>query len=111
LYKSRHIRVRKARGKASEQACVDCGKPAREWSQTHSTTGQEPEHYQPRCRKCHAAYDQSGEDNSSAKLTEARVRGIRASVGANGRELAEIHGVTQMTISRVLRGKIWRHVK
>lgn len=113
-YHTLHQRVRRARGSASDQTCVDCGQAAAEWSQIQGTTGQEPEHYEPRCEGCHTAYDTEshmrGEDSPNAQLSEARVRGIKASVGATQRELAEIHGVSRKTIHNVLNGKAWRHI-
>lgn len=53
----RHYAVRKARGRASEYVCTDCPERAKEWSHIHGTEGDLPEHYEPRCRSCHARYD------------------------------------------------------
>ena len=52
-----------------------------------------------------------GEQNGRAVLTEASIRGIKASLGASQRELAKIHGVGQTTIRDILKSKTWRHVK
>jgi hypothetical protein len=84
----------RARGPANQFPCVgDCGRQAEDWSQKHGTTGDDPEHHEPRCRKCHKTYDAEhvarGEHVNTALLSEARVRGIRASVGATQDELVE----------------------
>jgi hypothetical protein len=63
-----HQRIHKARGKASEYACVDCDKPARHWSYDHSDPNEkhDPEkgpyspdidRYEPRCVRCHKRFD------------------------------------------------------
>jgi hypothetical protein len=115
-YSTRHMRVRAARGPASQFPCADeCGVQAQDWSQTHGTSGEDPEHYAPRCIKCHRAYDTDstprGEAHVNAKLTEARVRAIRASANVSVNRLAALHGVSRPTINRVLNGESWRHVK
>lgn len=111
-YGTRHSRVHWVRGTASAHTCTDCGQPAHEWSQVHGTDGLDIfEHYVPRCRSCHRTHDCSrGEQHYNAKLTEARVRGIRASVGATYQELAEIHGVSHSLIGLVQQRKVWKHV-
>lgn len=61
-YQRKHRAMRKARGKASDQACVDCDRQAHDWSQVHDTDGTDPEaHYEPRCRSCHQKYDVTDE--------------------------------------------------
>ena len=59
VYERNHSQLRKLRGKASESGpCVDCGGPARQWSQIHGTNGTNPlADYEPRCVKCHSIYD------------------------------------------------------
>lgn len=111
-----HERVFKARGRASDQACVDCGGQARHWSQKHGTTGQDPYDYEPRCILCHYGtdgYDDEararGEASVKAKLTEKQVREIRASA-APQQELARIYGVCQASISLIRQRKTWKHV-
>lgn len=54
---SRHERVVRARGRAAEHKCVDCGGDAKDWSQIHDTCGECIEDYEPRCRRCHQKYD------------------------------------------------------
>lgn len=114
-YKGRHKRVYRARGPARDQACVDCGKPAREWSQIHGTDGtDEFEHYMPRCRSCHDSYDteseRRGEDRPNAGLTNAQVRDIYLNVGTTPKELGEIYGVDPATVRRIRRGERWQHI-
>lgn len=71
LYRAAHARVARDRGKAKTHQCVDCGRQAQHWSYTHtdpdaltSDTGQpyslSPEHYSPRCARCHAIFDGTG---------------------------------------------------
>lgn len=115
-YLTRHMRLRTARGSASQFACADgCGERAQDWSQLHDMSGEDPEHYVPRCVKCHRAYDSAttprGEAHANAKLTDDRVRAIRASRGASVSRLARLHGVSRPTINRVLSGEAWRHVQ
>jgi hypothetical protein len=105
-YAARHGHLRRERGRASYHHCVDCGGDAQDWSQIHGTTGLEPTDYEPRCRKCHAVYD----TELRSVLTRARVRAIRASVGATRAELAKLHGVSQSTIQSVLDHKTWKAI-
>lgn len=56
-YDARHCRVRAARGDASEQRCIECGKQAFAWATIDGTDGMSPEDYQPMCQPCHMAYD------------------------------------------------------
>lgn len=68
-YRSLHERIRTARSKASEQACVDCGLPALHWSYDHTdpneltapqgTYSLDVHRYEPRCAPCHNAFDHS----------------------------------------------------
>lgn len=64
-YNRRHIRVRQARGVARNHKCVDCGEQAHEWSTRHDTDGMSPHDYDPRCRRCHRAYDWTPEWSES----------------------------------------------
>lgn len=56
-YWATHGRVRKARGPAKNYPCTDCSGPARDWSLIHGRDGADPADFEPRCRKCHIAYD------------------------------------------------------
>lgn len=52
-----------------------------------------------------------GERNAWHKLTAKQVRAIRkASVTKNQYDLAEKYNLNQSTISRILRGKTWKHL-
>lgn len=93
-YMRRHKDVYKARGKAIDYKCVDCGKKAREWSTVRGTDGSDPHaHYEPRCVPCHTRYD-----DKAAKVSAAQ-RGTTRSVESNekrsktltGRTLSEEH--------------------
>lgn len=54
-----HQRMRKVKGKASLQRCVDCGSQARDWSYVHDTAADNMDNYVPRCRRCHIEYDET----------------------------------------------------
>lgn len=77
-YNRRHYRVRAARGRAAEHACVGCAGPAREWAQLHGTDGENPQDYQPMCCKCHQRYDGRWSAEERAKVAES-VRQVWAS--------------------------------
>jgi len=117
-YKWAHECVSREKGPARDRACVDCGGHAAEWSydglDPHELTEPEsgkrysfdPDHYQPRCHDCHAAFDgHIGEGNGRAKLTDAQCREIQLSVGVTQQQLADRFGVTQSHISRIKRGR------
>ncbi len=52
-----HMRVKAAKGYASEYVCFDCGDNAKEWSQKHDSNAFLVSSYVPRCYVCHRAYD------------------------------------------------------
>lgn len=69
-YRQAHVRIEKRRGTARMHQCVDCGKRAEHWSYDHGDPdhliGPAPhflpyslsvDHYEPRCRPCHRAFD------------------------------------------------------
>lgn len=66
-YRTVHKRLEKDRGLAREHACVDCGGRAAHWSYDHldideRSSGKmeysvKQEHYDPRCLRCHHAFD------------------------------------------------------
>lgn len=51
-----------------------------------------------------------GEQRAAAKLTDEKVREIRASVGTTTAQLARDFGVDKSTIKSVREGTTWRHV-
>lgn len=71
-YQAAHSRVKAAKGFAQHSTCIDCGKPAADWSYIGgdpnelvgtSSSGSrcvysaDPEYYVPRCRRCHRIHD------------------------------------------------------
>jgi hypothetical protein len=78
-YQGMHYRVKKYRGSASQFLCIDCGQQAEEWSYNHldenERTGTDGGHllpystdvtfYEPRCKSCHRAFDQSRDRRST----------------------------------------------
>jgi hypothetical protein len=73
-YLGAHDRLRRDRGRAKEHQCVDCGDQAEQWSYDHADPDElsgtqgtkgttpypyslKPEHYDPRCKSCHVAFD------------------------------------------------------
>jgi len=82
---TRHWRLAEYRGPAKLLKCVDCAakgidKYAYDWSHRHGTDPEDVMNYDPRCRKCHIAYDGSGHhtphtEETRAKMSEAVRRG------------------------------------
>lgn len=71
-YRAAHMRITAERGRAAEQACIDCGEQAADWSYNHDDDDEiiaddathagmayslDPQHYSSRCRTCHRAHD------------------------------------------------------
>ena len=56
-YLKMHKHLRRVRGKASARICVDCKVPARDWSLQKNSDPKDIASYVPRCRSCHAKYD------------------------------------------------------
>lgn len=71
-YSSAHDRVRNDRGAVQQHPCVDCQRPAQHWSYNHDDPDEKiahglsangiayslkPEHYSPRCVRCHKRFD------------------------------------------------------
>lgn len=71
-YHSAHSVMTYRQGKASERSCIECGNQAHHWAyvnhcpdERRDATGPainiawcpHPEHYQPRCRRCHRQFD------------------------------------------------------
>jgi hypothetical protein len=108
-----HKRVTQARGPASQYACVDCGKPAQDWSTVNPSSGDVRERFQPRCRKCHRRYDGAvGAGNPRAKLTDDKVRKLRAlrADGLTYRDLAAEFGISDVSACAAVNRKTWAHV-
>jgi hypothetical protein len=108
-----HKRVRKARGPASEYACVDCDEPADDWSTADPASDDVRVRFQPRCRKCHRCYDGAvGEGNPRAKLTDENVRELRErrAEGVTYRQLAAEFGISDVSACAAVNRKTWAHV-
>lgn len=77
-YRTAHNRIALAKGKANEYQCVDCKRPAREWSYTGNAPDEleqpwvyphgapalvrfssDPNYYVPRCKGCHIRFDKN----------------------------------------------------
>jgi hypothetical protein len=112
-YDGWHKRVKKARGPASRYACVDCGKPAEDWSTVNPSSHDVRARFQPRCRACHRRYDGAvGEGNPRAKLTGEKVKQLRArrAQGLTYRQLAAGFGISDVTAWAAVNGRTWRHI-
>lgn len=70
-YSAAHLRLQVALGRANEHACSDCDEKAADWSYCGSCPEERngvtsppycvhPEHYKPRCTRCHHHYDSKG---------------------------------------------------
>jgi NUMOD3 motif len=72
-YRDLHRLIRRMRGQASRQQCVECGGTAADWARLHDQDGSDVWHYVSMCRKCHSAYDSGGRpmsDESRKKLSQ-----------------------------------------
>lgn len=67
-YPAAHDRVRRARGPARRQRCIECGEPAKHWSYNRAAQAELTDHrgrpysarvedYDPRCVSCHKLFD------------------------------------------------------
>ncbi len=76
-----HDHLRKERGPASAQTCVDCGGPAKEWSWNggsledygSKTFVDDFDQYEPRCQPCHRRKDGTGFTHSPETREKMRV--------------------------------------
>ena len=108
-----HHRVTKARGPASNYACVDCGGCAEDWSTANPSSDDVWARFQPRCRKCHRRYDGAvGEGNPRAKLTAEKVRALRArrADGLTYRQLAGEFAISDVSAHAAVNRRTWAHV-
>jgi len=108
-----HRRVTKARGPASGYPCVDCGRPAQDWSTANPSSDDIWVRFQPRCRSCHRHYDgAAGDGNPRAKLTSGKVRELRArrADGLTYRQLAAEFGISDASACAAVNRKTWAHV-
>lgn len=66
-YRLAHMRVRRARGKATDHACAECAQPAAQWAYNHADPealvdrhgpySGDPRFYDPLCVPCHKTRD------------------------------------------------------
>lgn len=56
-----HARLRKARGSAADQQCVECGLRAAQWAYLHGKDSRSFDSDVPMCRSCHKKYDATPE--------------------------------------------------
>lgn len=67
-YIAAHHRLRRQRGSATDQSCIDCGEQATDWSYEGGAPDErvvddngpfslDPSYYVPRCRSCHTKFD------------------------------------------------------
>lgn len=78
-YTAAHQRCRSDRGRVQLHDCVDCGRTAQHWSYNHDDPDERlalglsanpvayslnPEHYSPRCVKCHKRFDLGRTDSA-----------------------------------------------
>lgn len=110
-YQRQHFAVVDTYGKASEWDC-DCGKPAAHWSLRHGADPDVVSNYDPKCVKCHSAYDRPSDRHPMAKLKVEDVLAIRKahSEGAKQVELAAQYGVGPEAISKIVRRERWANV-
>lgn len=83
-YHGAHSRVRLHRGSAKMHSCIDgCGRQAIDWSYDHECPRElyspagwpfspDPDHYQPRCRKCHNVFDRQVERRDRGQVVIER---------------------------------------
>jgi hypothetical protein len=108
-----HNRVKKARGRASDYRCIDCGGQAEDWSTADPSSNDVWVRFQPRCRKCHRRYDGAiGEGSPRAKLTAEKVRRLRArrADGLTYRQLAGEFGISDVSAYAAVNRTTWAHV-
>ena len=73
-YVGAHCRVKRLRGSARDHTCIDCGRPAADWSYDHADPNEkhcaqgpyspDPDHYDPRCKRCHNRFDHGHHDHA-----------------------------------------------
>ena len=90
-YAGAHHRVYRARGRAKDQICVSCGKPARHWAWIHDTDPGDPQNYQPMCASCHHAYDEIAAQGMATKGAEGRSATV--ALAASRRTPEERHAI------------------
>lgn len=121
---------RRAKWLTENGPCVRCGRATdlqvdhrdpgkkishRIWSWAPARLAAELAKCQVLCGVCHrgkTAFEQRGEKNKTAKLTEADVRTMhaRAATGEPGLSIAKAFGISHRQAYRILKGERWAHV-
>jgi hypothetical protein len=72
----------------------------------------DPANLVPSCTACNTSRQSRGEGNNNARLTEAKVRSIRALVasGLSPYVVAAQFGVGYMQVYRIVRRQAWKHI-
>ncbi len=119
-YFTKHSRIKRIRGSASQHLCGGCcGSQARHWATIHGRDGRDIFlDFVPLCARCHSRYDwppegrTQGSANGNAKLTEAQVAEIKAALraGQTITSIARASGTPAPTIGSIKNGRSWRHV-
>jgi hypothetical protein len=122
-YDAIHVRLRISRGKASDFACVDCGRPAANWSYNGDDPNEkaelrrgkrprwystDPSFYVPRCVKCHNTHDgHFGQSHACAKFSDMQVAALRAAyaAGEDAASLARRFGISQTHAWNIANGR------
>lgn len=119
-YNRQHYAVRTRRGDPYNHDCVDCGKPAWEWSYVNGDRN-DVNNYVARCNSCHSKHDYTeerrakvqGENSPKAKLTSPQVLEIRR-LHATGlfsqAEIAREYSMSPITIGNIIRRESWKHI-
>ena len=116
-YRALHTRLKAARGPAKNHQCVDCDQTASHWTYDNSDPDEkfskigtaystDLSRYQPRCIEHHRRLD-------FAKLKPEDVEQIRflyASGTLLQREIGDLYGLDDSTVSRIVNRKRWANV-
>lgn len=81
-----HSRLYRAYGMARDRACIECGKPARDWAYQYSSADEQVDafgqrwsenldDYAPMCRRCHVNFDRRV-DPAMAERVDAKHRAV-----------------------------------
>jgi hypothetical protein len=114
-YKALHNMVSRAKGPAKLHKCIDCDDEAVDWSTIHGKDGNDPNEYEPRCKRCHILYDKStlGEMNGNSKVTEDEVLELRemyATGKYTKKELGDLFGLTNDGVKSIVLRRTWKHI-
>lgn len=115
-YSGKHRRIRDTRGRAKDYVCVDCCKPATQWSHIHGTDDGDAQNYEPRCVPCHMVYDGRVAPSVDRRarsetygLTETQVVQIREMIAQRvvHREIALLFNLHPANVSHIKTGRAW----